>query len=153
MCKDYDANRITKLRTSVPWGNESWFKSIFQHDNYQSQSAEFPEDDLLHHLVDLYFQHVNRTFPVIHEPTFRAKVSDRLHMNDRRFGRLLLSVLTVASLYTTDERAFEEVDGIQVPGHRFFNQIKDWNKSLAPAVLTGLQAAFVSSYLTIPRPV
>lgn len=143
--KDCDANRVTKLRTSVPWSNESWFKSLFQYDNHRSQGAEYPGDDLVHLLIDLFFRHVNPVFPVIHEPTFRARISEYLHLRDERFGYLLLSVLTVASLYSTDERAFEEVDGIKIPGHRFFSQIKDWDKKLAPAVLTGLQAGFVSS--------
>jgi hypothetical protein len=143
--KDCDANRVTKLRTSVPWSNESWFKSLFQYDNYRSRSADYPEDDLFHLLIDLYFRYVNPVFPVIHEPTFRARISNHLHLHDMRFGYLLLSVLTVASLYCTDERAFEEVDGIKVPGHRFFNQIKDWDKKLAPAVLAGLQGGFVGS--------
>lgn len=150
MGKDHDANRVTKLRTSVPWGNESWFKSLFQYDNSRPPSADYPEDDLLHLLVDLYFRHVNQAFPIIHEPTFRARISDRLHLQDRRFGHLLLAILTIASLYTADERVFEEVDGLKVPGLRFFNQIKDWNKSLAPAVLTDLQAGFVSS-IRAPR--
>lgn len=147
MGKDRDATKVTKIRTSVPWGNELWFKALFQDETYRSLKTEFPEDDLMHHLVDLYFRHVNRVFPVIYEASFRARFSDNLHKRDWRFGHLLLSVLAVASLYSTDQRTTEEVNGVPIPGHRFFEQVKDWNKTLAAAALLDLQSAFVSVFI------
>lgn len=149
MGKDRDATKVTKIRTSVPWGNELWFKALFQDETYRSIKTEFPEEDLMHDLVDLYFRHVNRVFPVIHEASFRLRFTDNLHKRDRRFGHLLLSVLAVASLYSTDQRTTEDVEGIAIPGQRFFEQVKDWNKTLAAAALSDLQSAFVSIIIVI----
>lgn len=149
MGKDRDATKVTKIRTSVPWANELWFKALFQDETYRSLKIDFPEDDLMRHLVDLYFRRVNRVFPVIYEVSFRSRFTDNLHKRDRRFGHLLLSVLAVASLYSTDQRATEEVEGVAIPGQQFFEQVKDWNKTLAAAALPDLQSAFVSTVIVI----
>lgn len=151
MGKDYNSSKPPQFRTSVPWGDETWFKALFQEESYRYTSEDFPEEDLLSSLVDIYFRHVNRLFPVLHESSFRSRVSLRLYERDRRFGHLLLSVLSVASLYSTDSRVFEDVDGISVPGHRFFKRVKDWNKTLAVPHLSDLQASFVrKSFHALP---
>ncbi|KAF8318382.1 hypothetical protein DL93DRAFT_2038604, partial [Clavulina sp. PMI_390] len=99
--------------------------------------------ELLQALIDLYFQHVNRVFPVIHEASFRSRVLDKLHQRDRRFGHLLLAVLAVAALYSVDPRTTQEVQGVHVPGWQWFDQVKGWGGRLMAATLADLQSSFL----------
>ncbi|KAJ7072113.1 fungal-specific transcription factor domain-containing protein [Mycena amicta] len=64
----------------------------------------FPEDDLLHSLMSLYFFHCHPFIPLLHRQTFEKAVAGGLHLRDGRFGATLLLVCALASRYSKDPR-------------------------------------------------
>lgn len=65
---------------------------------------EFPADDLLPSLVDLYFEHVNLYSPLLHRPTFKKEVVSGLHFRNQTFGAVVLAVCALGARYSDDER-------------------------------------------------
>jgi len=54
--------------------------------------------------VQLYFDIVNVSIPVLHEATFQAAVAEGLHWTDQTFGGLLLLVCALGSRFSKDLR-------------------------------------------------
>jgi len=89
----------------------------------------FPPEDLLLDLVQIYFDVVNVSIPVLHEATFQASVAEGLHWTDQTFGGLLLLVCAMGSRFSQDPRVciqpndphrrsagwhyFEQVEGLR----------------------------------------
>ncbi|KAK7008008.1 fungal-trans domain-containing protein [Favolaschia claudopus] len=85
---------------------------------------EFPPDDLLHDLIDIYFQQVNIYWPILHRPTFEKSLADRLHLQNPSFGAVVLAVCAVASRNSADERVFLPCEhGKLSAGWKWFRQI------------------------------
>jgi|ERR1700722_5133279 len=70
--------------------------------------AEFPPEDLAHRLCDLYFEHVNYMYPLLHRPTFDRQFRSRLHHRDHWFACLCLSLFAVASRWCDDPRVIPD---------------------------------------------
>ncbi|KAJ7132656.1 hypothetical protein C8R46DRAFT_1362493 [Mycena filopes] len=66
----------------------------------------FPPDDLLKSLVTIYFEQINPILDILHLPSFCLAVADGLHLRDRTFGAVVLTVCAVASRYSDDPRVF-----------------------------------------------
>ncbi|KAL1745833.1 fungal-specific transcription factor domain-containing protein [Schizophyllum fasciatum] len=84
----------------------------------------FPDADLLHRLVELYFEHVNLFLPLLHRPTFKQHIKDGLHLRDQYFAYVLLLVLGLASRYSEDPRVL--VDGtndLHSAGWKYVGQV------------------------------
>ncbi|KAK7020209.1 Gypsy retrotransposon integrase-like protein 1 [Paramarasmius palmivorus] len=84
----------------------------------------FPEIDLLHSLVALFFNNFNVLLPLLHRPTFERSVAAGLHLHDRSFGFVVLAVCAVASRHSDDPRNLW--DGTTSPyslGWKWFTQI------------------------------
>nr|GAT42655.1 predicted protein [Mycena chlorophos] len=64
----------------------------------------FPEADLLHSLMGLYWFHCHPFIPLLHRATFEKAVADRLHLRNSRFGATVLLVCALASRYSNDPR-------------------------------------------------
>ncbi|THU95530.1 hypothetical protein K435DRAFT_798087 [Dendrothele bispora CBS 962.96] len=65
-------------------------------------SYAFPEHNLLLSLVVIYFDRVAVTFPFLHRPTFERSLADGVHLRDRGFGTLVLSVCACAAAARTN---------------------------------------------------
>ncbi|KAL0565454.1 Gypsy retrotransposon integrase-like protein 1, partial [Marasmius crinis-equi] len=65
---------------------------------------DFPEDDLLPELVNIYFREVNIYIPLLHRPTFDRLLAAGQHRRDELFGAILLLVCAIAARYTDDPR-------------------------------------------------
>ncbi|KAF9073615.1 putative fungal-specific transcription factor [Rhodocollybia butyracea] len=74
---------------------------------------EFPEDDLMTSLIDLYFENVNLLLPLLHRPTFMNAIAEDLHLSNTFFGASVLLVCALGSRHSDDPRAFSE--GPSVP--------------------------------------
>ena len=66
--------------------------------------TDFPPQDLLDSLVELYFRNVNDVTPLLHEPTFRKDVAEGLHCRRGEFGAIVLLVCANAARFTRDPR-------------------------------------------------
>ncbi|KAJ4483821.1 putative fungal-specific transcription factor [Lentinula aciculospora] len=92
----------------------------------------FPPDDLLSSLVQLYFDKVNIVLPLLHRPTFENTIAEGVHKTDPFFGGTVLLVCAIGAGYSDDSRVFSE--GPTVPssaGWHYYAQV--------PVVRTALQ--------------
>ncbi|KAJ8073921.1 Gypsy retrotransposon integrase-like protein 1 [Marasmius tenuissimus] len=84
----------------------------------------FPEDDLLHDLINIYFTRYSPFFPILHQPTFRRLVAEGLHLRDRPFGATVLAVCALASRQSNDPRTLcEGTTSEHSLGWKYFRQI------------------------------
>ncbi|KAF7299170.1 Fungal-trans domain-containing protein [Mycena indigotica] len=83
----------------------------------------FPESDLMHELVGLYFENVHPTLPILHRKYFESALSEGLHLTDDHFAAALLAVLSVACLYSDDPRIFLDGYSAHSSGWSFINQV------------------------------
>lgn len=82
----------------------------------------FPPPDVLSTLVDLYFEHSNMYFPLLHRPTFERAVADNLHLRDDKFGANVLLVCAIASRFSDDPRVFDPASPLDC-GWKYFSQL------------------------------
>lgn len=81
---------------------------------------DYPPDDLLYSLINIYFDRVNFFLPLINKDVFMDNLKHKKY--DRHFGGLLLLVLAVASRFSDDPRVLSSnSDAYLQPGERFFN--------------------------------
>ena len=87
---------------------------------------DFPEPDLLHILLDAFFDKHNSIFPVLHRPSFERQVYvENLHITDRRFGAVVLVVCALASRLVDDPRTlYDESQNLHSAGWKYFKQIR-----------------------------
>ncbi|KAJ7586302.1 fungal-specific transcription factor domain-containing protein [Mycena floridula] len=69
---------------------------------------EFPEPDLLHDLIELYFVNMNFVLPLFHRPTFDRLIADNKHLYDNQFGMTVLGICAIAARYSHDPRVQED---------------------------------------------
>ncbi|KAI0027759.1 fungal-specific transcription factor domain-containing protein, partial [Vararia minispora EC-137] len=77
----------------------------WEREAYESateSSYSFPNPDLLLRLVDLYFEHSNILFPILHRPTFEQRIRNDDHTNDGVFGAVVLLVCAIGSRFSSD---------------------------------------------------
>ncbi|KAF7306061.1 Zn(2)-C6 fungal-type domain-containing protein [Mycena chlorophos] len=118
---------VTQFRRPEFWNQRPWELSA---DDERPQYV-FPEHKLMKTLIGLYFEMVHPCLPLLHRPTFERAVAEDLHINDPRFGGLLLSLLAVASRYSDDPRVFvPESNSALSAGWNFFKQVRIIRKSL-----------------------
>ncbi|KAJ7592416.1 fungal-specific transcription factor domain-containing protein, partial [Mycena floridula] len=72
---------------------------------------EFPPDDLMVSLIQLYFAHSNIFLPLLHRPTFERKIAEGEHLDvNSTFGTVVMLVMAIASRFSDDPR-------VLAPGH------------------------------------
>lgn len=108
---------------------------------------EFPDKDLLDHLVSLYFERLNLYTPLLHRPTFERDLANDLHLHDTGFGQVVLMVCALASRCTNDPRVTLSNDKTGLSsGFKFFRQTRLLrNKLLDRASLYDVQYFCVSA--------
>ncbi|ESK87972.1 hypothetical protein Moror_10847 [Moniliophthora roreri MCA 2997] len=89
-----------------------------------SPDYDFPEEDLLNELIDLFFKKINFAFPVLHRPVFEKCIKDNLHRQNRHFGATVLTLCAVASRYSDDSRVFDDPAEPSSAGWKYFRQIQ-----------------------------
>ncbi|KAJ7072125.1 fungal-specific transcription factor domain-containing protein [Mycena amicta] len=118
---------VTQFRRPEFWNQRPWEISA---DDERPQYV-FPEHNLMKSLIELYFANVHPCLPLMHRPTFERAIAQDLHLNDSRFGGLVLAVLAVASRYSDDPRVFvPEAKTTLSAGWNFFKQVQIIRKSL-----------------------
>ncbi|KAF5339483.1 hypothetical protein D9758_015314 [Tetrapyrgos nigripes] len=95
---------------------------------------QFPDDDLLPQLIDLYFAHMNRYLPLLHRPSFDRAVADGVHLRDRQFGYVVLAVCAYGARYSNDPRIYYDNSRHEYSiGWKWFKQIKLIKSNFAKA--------------------
>ncbi|KAJ3735489.1 fungal-specific transcription factor domain-containing protein [Lentinula guzmanii] len=124
---------LQSLRRPEFWSILPWQENL--HNN-PAPMLTFPEDDLLHDLIDDYFVHSEPYIPLLHRSTFEKSVAEDLHLRDAGFGQLVLAVCAVASRYGLDPRNMPEgTKSEHSLGWRWYSQI----------------SLNMSSFLEVPR--
>ncbi|KAJ3710434.1 hypothetical protein C8R42DRAFT_597179 [Lentinula raphanica] len=109
------SNRLMHIKTEIgAHSNAKIFKrSVFWEIQPWQITYEprlpplvFPPQDLLTHLLDLWFTKEHPFFPLFHRPTFESSVRSGLHCHDRHFGETLLAVCAISSRKSDDTRLF-----------------------------------------------
>lgn len=84
----------------------------------------YPDDDLVEILVSIFFERVNVTYPILHEPTFRKMLLEKQHLWDTSYGMTVLLVCAVASRFSSDPRVLLPDDSSSLSsGWRWFSQV------------------------------
>ncbi|KIK70173.1 hypothetical protein GYMLUDRAFT_213322, partial [Collybiopsis luxurians FD-317 M1] len=101
-----------------------WERYDWERKDEPQLPLVFPENDFLHNLVKLYFLHVHPYFPLLHRPSFEKAISEGLHLQNRRFGNVVLSVCAIAARFSDDPRVLVEgaEDNFHSSGWRWFEQ-------------------------------
>ncbi|KAJ7636406.1 fungal-specific transcription factor domain-containing protein [Roridomyces roridus] len=93
----------------------------------------FPDDDLLHTLVQIYFAQVNPIFCILHSRTFQESIAAGLHFRDHKFGKVVMAVCAVGSRYSEDPRVLVEgVDSQHSCGWKWFRQVRLLQMPVSP---------------------
>ncbi|KAE9399356.1 hypothetical protein BT96DRAFT_690864 [Gymnopus androsaceus JB14] len=119
------------------WTIQPWQKLPFR----EPPPFEFPPDDLMADLVDLYFIYFNQVMPIVHRPVFIKSLAEGLHHRDRCFGGLLLVMCAVGARFSNDPRVFEEnTTSEQSIGWKYIRQTQPLNRSFVePASIYDIQ--------------
>ncbi|KAK0466862.1 fungal-specific transcription factor domain-containing protein [Desarmillaria tabescens] len=122
----------------LTWHTPSRFSQVQIDVEY-----DFPDNNLLWSLIDLYFSESNIFLPVLHRPSFERLVAESAHLHDSPFARVLLAVCAIASRYSTDSRVLIENDPSS-SGWKWMQQILVCgreNALLGPPLLYHCQSA------------
>ncbi|KAF5372207.1 hypothetical protein D9758_005086 [Tetrapyrgos nigripes] len=68
-----------------------------ESESPRQPSYNFPDQDSLRTLVNLYFDENNIYFPLLHRQTFERSIAEGLHLHDAGFGALVLIVCATAA--------------------------------------------------------
>ena len=123
-------------------------------DDDRHYPYHFPEDDLLHRLVNVYFQRINTFLPLLHRPTFEKSIADAHHLTDAQFGKILLLVCAVGARYLDDPRVvLERASDWYSAGYKWFSQVEVVQKSVVSIpTLYDLQIHAVSVHIVSSLP-
>ncbi|KAI4528611.1 hypothetical protein K525DRAFT_148198, partial [Schizophyllum commune Loenen D] len=110
------------IRRARFWQLEPWELDRLEGDD--RVDFDFPEPDLLNHLVDQYLTRAHCVVPIVHRPTFLRNLREGLHHRDRGFACAILAICAVASRYSQDPRVLLEGGDRLSAGWRWFSQIQ-----------------------------
>lgn len=125
------------------WQVNPWEERFISPPYVLPSNYSFPEGDLLHSLVELYFEHVNLFTPLLHRPTFERLIQDRMHIKDASIGAVVLLVSALGSRFSEDPRV--RVHGTTLSsGWQWYHQAEEIEERLlAPASLYNIQLSFL----------
>ncbi|KAJ7642084.1 hypothetical protein FB45DRAFT_365352 [Roridomyces roridus] len=112
-------SQTTPLARRVSWDPLPWEQEFFA----PRTSYVFPPDDLIGHLMDLYFINIHPTLPVLNRTFLQRQVEDKLYLTDPHLEAVLLAVLAVASRFSDDPRVMIAGDTLSC-GWRFISQVR-----------------------------
>ena len=125
------------------WQHNPW--ELIHPTKRQLHEFEFPPNDLLDILVNIYFLSNNCHFPLLHRPTFEQNYRARLHENSAPFAQILLLVCAIASRCCDDPRVLLDPAYPHSAGWKYYEQVNVMDRSLVmPPTLLDLQTYVVS---------
>jgi hypothetical protein len=120
------------------WQPNPW--EVEQPRQRHISELEFPPDDLLDNLVNIYFLSNNCHFPLLHRPTFEQQYHSGLHRSSQPFAEILLLVCAIASRCCDDPRVMLDPTLPHSAGWKYYQQVNVADKNLVtPPTLLDLQ--------------
>jgi hypothetical protein len=117
-----------------------------------SRVYEFPPNDLLATLIDLYFTQMDEYFSLLHRPTFEYEVASGLHLTNQGFASVLLAVCACGARISDDPRVVMKGTTAHSAGWRWFRQIQLIRRSFwVPPSLHDLQLYVVRTLSKVDR--
>ncbi|KAJ3715625.1 fungal-specific transcription factor domain-containing protein [Lentinula guzmanii] len=104
---------LKRFERPLFWTINSWQREI--PSMTPDTPLVFPDSDLLHDLVSIYFAEFDPYLPLLHRQTFEQGIKDGLHLRERCFGKVVLAVCALASRYSNDPRNM--IPGAPCPEH------------------------------------
>ncbi|CAK5268363.1 unnamed protein product [Mycena citricolor] len=127
------SNTLPPVKRSQFWDSQWEHEDIFRED--ERPPLLFPEPDLMHQLISIYFLRINTTLGLIHRPTFERSFALGLHLSDFHFGSVVLAICALASKYTDDPRVlYPGADSLLSSGWIYFRQIRPTRSSARRAI-------------------
>ncbi|KAJ3921962.1 fungal-specific transcription factor domain-containing protein, partial [Lentinula edodes] len=147
----YRQNTMTyrNIRRQGYWAIYPWQQDI---QNKVGRKLTFPDNELLHDLINDYFVYFEPYLPLLHRSTFETSVAEGLHFSDIGFGQVVLAVCAVASRCSRDLRNMPEgTDSDHSLGWRWYSQISIDTSSFieAPRVYNLQVCVLMVTYLQI----
>ena len=106
--------------------DSQWMSSILKPSPVH---FEYPDMDLMQHLVNCYFDNLNIILPLLHRPSFVRSIEEGLHQVNYDFGATVLLVCAIGCRYTEDPRVVHEITtSTSCTAWKFFNQITKLKK-------------------------
>lgn len=134
------------------WQPNPW--ELNHQPKRQLQELEFPPDDLLDNLVNIYFLSNNCHFPLLHRPTFEQQYHSGMHRSSQPFAEIVLLVCAIASRCCDDPRVLLDPTVPHSAGWKYYEQVNVTDRSLVmPPTLMDLQRCVVSVKFISPSPV
>lgn len=138
--RDFQRGQRDEFWTVHPW-------EVLCLDNHEFAGMhQLPPPDLLESLIDLYFEHSNLIYPLLHRPTFDRLRAEGLQFSDDSFSSVLLLVCAIGSRWSTDTRVrLDDTTMWSSAGWKYFQQVRMARKSfLVPPSLYDVQIFAVS---------
>ena len=105
-------------------------------------SFEFPEMDLMLHLVDRHFENLNVILPILHRSSFIRSIQEGFHKVNGHFGAVVLMVCAIGCRCATDPRVVHEVaTSSSCTAWKLFNQVGILRSRKVPFVMTSVYEA------------
>ncbi|KAF5364444.1 hypothetical protein D9758_010672 [Tetrapyrgos nigripes] len=106
----------SRIQRKPFWENPSWpVRSVSSFPAF-----EFPDQETLRVLIDVFFTEVNLYDPLLHRPSFEHSLESGLHLRNAAFGALVLIICARASVYAN--RQYPRGDA-RSSGWVWYNQI------------------------------
>ncbi|KAJ2932550.1 hypothetical protein H1R20_g4546, partial [Candolleomyces eurysporus] len=103
------------------WTIHPWERAV----PTERKPFDFPPQDLMNHLVQLYFDTTNLYVPLLHRGTFEKAFKADLHLSSPDFAQVVLGVCAVAARYSDDERVLlEGTTSFHSSGYKWFSQLR-----------------------------
>ncbi|TIB98997.1 hypothetical protein E3Q17_02789 [Wallemia mellicola] len=124
---------------------EDWEKELSSNldsHNTDYTDEDFGSDEVLYHLVDVYFRMVNVTLPLLNETRFKANIPSR--KLEKEFGSVLLMVCALGAIFSGDKSfVIAEKEHLQfLAGFDYYKVARKKMKDffITPATLEDVQA-------------
>ncbi|KAJ7625903.1 fungal-specific transcription factor domain-containing protein [Roridomyces roridus] len=110
--------------TTPLWKRISWDPLPWEQEFFTPRSSNvFPPDDLIVHLMDLYFTHVHPILPILNRTFLKRQVEEKLYLTDPHLEAVLLAVLAIASRLSNDPRVMIAGNTLSC-GWQFISQMR-----------------------------
>jgi Fungal specific transcription factor domain len=127
------------------WQPNPW--ELVHAPKRQLHEFEFPPNDLLDSLVNIYFLSNNCHFPLLHRPTFEQNYRSGLHETSAPFAEILLLVCAIASRCCDDPRVLLDPAYPHSAGWKYYEQVNVTDRSLVmPPTLLDLQSYVLAAW-------
>ncbi|KAG8808423.1 hypothetical protein FRC19_005912, partial [Serendipita sp. 401] len=127
------------------WQPNPW--EIAYQPKRSISELQFPPDDLLDNLVNIYFLSNNCHFPLLHRPTFEQHYRAGLHRSNYPFAEVVLLVCAVASRCCDDPRVLLDPSIPHSAGWKYYEQVNVLDRNMVmPPTLLDLQRCVLASW-------